>query len=134
MISIQNKIKIIQRHLIKDERGWFLKAITGLEDHIPSSTGEVYLTMGTPKQIKGGHYHPKALEWFTVIEGSAILRLEDIYTHERMEISMSIGESKTVFVPNNIAHDFMNVGDDNMIVLAYTDRLYDPQDTIKYKL
>ena len=50
-----NKVRIISRRLIKDERGWFLKAITGTEDEIPSHTGEVYLTMGTPGQIKGGH-------------------------------------------------------------------------------
>ena len=133
-MAIQDKIRIIPRRLIKDERGWFFKAITGTEVDIPSHTGEVYLTMATPGQIKGGHYHPKALEWFTVIEGSAILRLEDIITHEKLEIPMSIDEPKSVFVPNNIAHDFKNVGDDNMIVLAYTNRLYDPLDTIKYKI
>ena len=133
-MAIQDKIRIIPRRLIKDERGWFFKAITGTEADIPSHTGEVYLTMATPGQIKGGNYHPKALEWFTVIEGSAILRLEDIKTHEKLEIPMSIDESKSVFVPNNIAHDFKNVGDDNMIVLAYTDRLYDSKDTITYNL
>lgn len=133
-MSLQDKIRIIPRRLIKDERGWFFKAITGTEAELPSYTGEVYLTMGTSGQIKGGHYHPKALEWFTVIEGFAILRLKDINTGETLEIPMSLNESKSVFVPNYIAHEFMNVGDDNMLILAYTDRLYDPEDTIKYNL
>ena len=73
-----SKVQLIHRHLIKDERGWFFKAITGCEEGIPLHTGEVYLTMGIQGQIKGGHYHPEAVEWFTVIEGEAILRLEDI--------------------------------------------------------
>lgn len=128
------KVQIISRRLIKDERGWFFKAITGTEDGIPSHTGEVYLTMGTPGQIKGGHYHPNAVEWFTVIEGEAVLRLEDIETHERKEIPMNLEVANSVFVPNNVAHDFKNVGDSNMIILAYTDKLYDPADTIAYKL
>ena len=54
MAQIEN-VKIINRRLIADDRGWFLKAITGTEEGIPSHTGEVYLTMGKPGQKKGGH-------------------------------------------------------------------------------
>lgn len=129
-----DKVRIIPRRLIADDRGWFLKAITGTEEDIPSHTGEVYLTMGKPGQAKGGHYHPEAVEWFTVIEGSAVLRLEDIVTKKRMEIPLNLESAKTIYVPNNVAHDFKNVGDTNFIVLAYTDKLYDPKDTIAYKL
>ena len=59
------QVHVIQRRLITDDRGWFLKVITGTEEGIPSHTGEVYLTMGEPGQAKGGHYHPEAVEWFT---------------------------------------------------------------------
>ena len=131
---LKDRIKIIPRRLIRDERGWFFKAITGTEENIPSHTGEVYLTMGTKGQIKGGHYHSRAVEWFTVIEGKAKLKLEDIETHEKMEIMMSLEEAILVFVPNNVAHMFENVSNDNFIVLAYTDLLYDPSDTIIYQL
>lgn len=133
-MALKNRIKIIPRRLIKDDRGWFIKVITGTEENIPSHTGEVYLTMGKPGQTKGGHYHPEAVEWFTAIKGNALLRLEDIETHERMEIPMSLEEEKSVYVPNNIAHDFVNMGSDSFIVLAYTDKLYNPKDTIAYKL
>lgn len=127
------KVKIIPRRLITDERGWFFKAITGTEENIPNHTGEVYLTMGKPGQSKGGHYHPKAVEWFTVIEGKALLKLEDIETKERMEIEMSLEKAQSVFVPNGVAHFFENAGDTDFITLAYTDLLYDPADTIAYK-
>ena len=133
-MMLKDRIKIIPCRLIKDERGWFFKAITGTEENIPSHTGEVYLTMGTKGQAKGGHYHPRAVEWFTVIEGKAKLKLEDIETHEKMEIMMSLEEAILVFVPNNVAHIFENVSNDNFIVLAYTDLLYNPSDTITYQL
>lgn len=128
------QVKIIPRRLISDERGWFLKAITGREDGLPKHTGEIYLTMGKPGQSKGGHYHPQAKEWFTVIEGNAVLKLEDVVTKERQEIPMSLEQAQSVYVPNNVAHIFENIGDTNFIVLAYTDLLYDPIDTIAYKL
>ena len=115
-MALKDKIQIIPRKLIKDERGWFYKAITGMEDNIPDHTGEVYLTYGKPGFIRGGHYHPLAKEWFTIIEGKAILKLVEI----------------SVYVPSNIAHGFVSDGDSDFIVLAYSDRLYDPADTIKY--
>lgn len=129
-----DKVQIIQRRLIADDRGWFLKAITGTEEDIPNHTGEVYLTMGKPWQAKGGHYHPEAVEWFTLIQGSAVLKLEDIETHERRDIPMSLERAITVFIPNNVAHIVVNDSDKDFILLAYTDKLYDPKDTIAYSI
>ena len=134
MGSLQDRVKIIPRRLISDERGWFLKAITGTEEYIPSHTGEVYLTMGKPGQSKGGHYHPEALEWFTIIEGNAILKLEDIKTHERLDIEMSLEKAITVFIPSDVAHIVVNNSDKEFILLAYTDKLYNPTDTISYNI
>lgn len=132
--SLIERATIINRRLIADDRGWFLKAITGTEEGIPSHTGEVYLTMGKPGQAKGGHYHPEAVEWFTIIEGTAILKLEDVVTHERLDIEMSLEKAITVFIPNNVAHIVVNNSDKDFILLAYTDMLYDPKDTIAYTI
>lgn len=129
-----DKVKIIPRRLVSDERGWFLKAITGTEDNIPGHTGEVYLTMGKPGQSKGGHYHPLALEWFTAISGKIVLKLEDVETRARQDVHLSLESATTVFIPNNVAHTVVNEGEDDFILLAYTDRLYDPADTIPYQV
>lgn len=129
-----DKVQIINRRLIADERGWFLKAITGTEEGIPNHTGEVYLTMGKPGHAKGGHYHPEAVEWFTIIQGSAVLKLEDMETHEYRDIEMSLEKAITVFIPNNVAHIVVNNSDKDFILLAYTDKLYDPKDTIPYNI
>lgn len=126
------QVKIIQRELISDDRGWFIKVITGNEDNIPNKTGEIYLTMGKPGQSKGGHYHNIAFEWFTLIEGKAILKLKDVETLEIKEIEMSLDKAITIFIPNKVAHTIVNVGNTDFILLAYTDRQYDPADTIKY--
>lgn len=133
-MSKLDNVQIINRRLIVDERGWFLKAITGTEEGIPNHTGEVYLTMGKPGQAKGGHFHPEAVEWFTIIQGSAVLKLEDMETYERRDIEMSLDKAITVFIPNNVAHVVVNNGDSDFILLAYTDKLYDPKDTIAYTI
>lgn len=132
MTQLRDVIEIIPRKLLSDERGWFLKAITGKESNLPSYTGEVYLTMGRPGQSKGGHYHEQASEWFTLIEGEATLLLEDVVTKERIEIQMSLEKAVTVYVPKKVAHVVVNNSDRNFILLAYTDMLYSPKDTIAY--
>lgn len=129
-MSLKEKIKIIPRQLMKDDRGWFLKAITGKEEGLPAMTGEVYLTMGKPGESKGGHYHPKAMEWFTLVKGNVMLKLVDMNTLEKMQIMLKFEDAVTVFVPNNVGHIFVNDSNEDFILLAYTDLLYNPVDTI----
>ena len=76
----------------------------------------------------------EAVEWFTIIEGAAILKLEDIETHERRDIEMPFERAQTVFIPSNVAHIVVNNSDNDFILLAYTDRLYDPADTVAYTI
>ena len=129
---LQNKIIRYQRSLITDDRGWFIKTLTGKEDQLPNHTGEIYFTKCEPGFTRGGHYHPKALEWFTIIEGEAVLNLKDIITDEQIEIKLSANNPETIFVPNNIAHIFINESEQSFLLCAYTNLWYQPEDTIQY--
>ncbi|MDR3654047.1 MAG: WxcM-like domain-containing protein [Paludibacter sp.] len=131
-MSLASKIKIIERTRIEDSRGWFLKVITGKEENIPNYTGEIYLTNAVPNEAKGGHYHKAANEWFTLITGECELKLVDLITCEKLSIQLSASTPKTIYVPTNIAHIFMNNGTEDFILLAYTDKLYNPTDTILF--
>ena len=55
-------------------------------------------------------------------------------THENRDIEMSLDKAITVFIPNNVAHIVVNNSDKDFILLAYTDKLYDPKDTIPYNI
>lgn len=113
-----------------DHRGWFLKAIDGNEVDNPFSC-EVYFTAAKPGESKGGHYHVKAKEWFTLLKGKAELTLIDVVTDEKLVLLMDENNPMTIFVPENIAHVFKNVSEiDDFILAAFTNRKYDPEDTI----
>lgn len=131
-MSLIDKIQIIPRKLIKDKRGWFLKVINGEENNLPKYTGEIYFTNALPGQSRGGHYHLRAKEWFTLINGMCDLYLEDVETGEKMVISLSSNEPITVYVPSMIAHIFLNKSNEEYLLMAYNDLLYDPSDTIPY--
>ena len=134
MNNLSSKIKTFNRQLIKDNRGWFLKVIDGKEEKLPAYTGEIYFTCAAPGQIKGCHYHELANEWFSPVTGKAILKLEDIQTGEKLEILLDAENPVTVFVPSLIAHAFLNLGNNDFILCAYTDQLFKPEDTIFFNL
>jgi dTDP-4-dehydrorhamnose 3,5-epimerase-like enzyme len=131
-MSLKDKIKIIPRHLLIDNRGWFLKVINGKEENLPSYTGEVYVTSAVPGEAKGGHYHEKANEWFTLVNGECELKIVDVSTSEKLSISMSSTRPETIYIPNNIAHIFINNSSTDYILLAYSDQLFLPEDTIVF--
>lgn len=129
---MNKKIKIYDRNKISDSRGWFMKVITGKEELLPNHTGEVYITVAIAGEMKGGHYHIMANEWFTLIKGKCELVLIDIDTNELQKIVLDAENPQTIFVSPKLAHAFYNIGDSEFILLAYTDVLYDPRDTIQY--
>lgn len=131
-MSLVSKIKIIERKKQEDSRGWFLKVLTGKEENLPSYTGEIYLTNAAPNASKGGHYHNEANEWFTLITGECEAKLVDLATGERLSIQLSEFSPKTIYIPASIAHIFINKSNRDFILLAYTDQLYNPKDTIMF--
>ena len=135
-MSLMEKVRLIPRVLKADTRGWFLKVIDGSEEGLPNMTGEVYLTLARPGQVRGNHYHLLANEWFTVVQGTAQMILADTITGERVEMVFTGSSPATLFVPARIAHAFKNPENstDPMLLVAYSDQLYDPGDTIQHIL
>jgi UDP-2-acetamido-2,6-beta-L-arabino-hexul-4-ose reductase len=131
-VTAISRVKLIPRQLRADSRGWFLKVIDGKEEGLPLSTGEVYLTLAEPGHWRGKHFHPLAQEWFAVVQGSADVVLQDVATGEVRRLVLSAKSPETLYVPPGVAHVFHNRADatEPMLLVAYTDRLYDPADTI----
>jgi dTDP-4-dehydrorhamnose 3,5-epimerase-like enzyme len=129
--NLSQRIEIIKRKKIEDSRGWFLKSITGTEKGLPSFTGEIYTVYSEGGASRGGHYHEKASEWFTLLSGTSELKLKDIQTNESISILISADEPSTILVPPNIAHRFDAIDNKPFLLLAYTNILYNPDDTIQ---
>ena len=121
----------ITRKKISDHRGWFLKVIDGTEPGNPFPC-EVYFTAAKPGESKGGHYHPKANEWFSLVMGEATLNLINTATGERASVVLNSDEPCTIFVPAGVAHQFVNTGSGDFLVVAYTDRPYEAEDTVSW--
>jgi len=132
--SLEERIEIIPRKKIEDNRGWFLKVITGKEHGLPAYTGEIYTVFSENGASRGGHYHINATEWFTILQGKSILVLFDVHTQEKLTILLDINEPKTIVVPPYVAHRFDAVLEGPFLLLAYTNKLYKSEDTFPFEI
>lgn len=129
-----DKIEIWDLQRKEDARGWFLKILTGTEEFRNRLVGDVYFVCGIKNGVRGNHYHDKTNEWFCLIKGSCVLILEDIDSKKRQRVTLTENFPQLVYVPSRIAHAFYSEYDNDFIVIAFTDTIFDSNDTIKYEL
>jgi len=132
-MTVLDRAYTLPRTVKSDSRGQLWKILNGTE-HPPSEFGEIYVATVQPGHSRGGHYHPKANEWFTVLRGSARAVLTDPISGKDRSVELSAGEPTMLFVPAGLAHSFTNVdtGKLELWILAYSDQPYDPDDTVSY--
>ncbi|MCA9119920.1 MAG: dTDP-4-dehydrorhamnose 3,5-epimerase family protein [Planctomycetaceae bacterium] len=126
------KIHTIPRNHVSDARGWLLKVISGDEENLTASQGEVYVVFAEPGATRGNHFHRLADEWFTVIQGKCNVSLYDIEENQYLEMLLSADEPQTLYVPAGVAHAFRAPSDspEGFTLVAYSSRQYDSSDTI----
>jgi len=129
-MNLSQRIQVIERRLLHDARGALLKALKGDEPNLPAVVGEIYVVWAEPGQSRGGHFHLKTAEWFTLLEGECRLTLADPNENERLELVLNMERPQTVFVPAGIAHRFDNLSQSRWLLLAFASRPYDASDTV----
>lgn len=123
---------VIERRKIVDLRGFFLKTMTGFEDGLPQTFGEIYVIKGEAGQARANHYHNAATEWFTILQGQVRLNLKHVDTGETASVLLTDEHPVTVRVNPRVAHSLVGIQQIDYILMAYTDVRYDPVDTIAH--
>ena len=98
--------------------------------------GQVYVFTVTPGQTKGDHYHTRKTEWFCVLSGEGVLDLCERSTGTRESIPMSGEVPSVVRIPPGDAHAMRNVGQTELVVVAYITEPFSPAnpDTFPYQV
>jgi dTDP-4-dehydrorhamnose 3,5-epimerase len=92
----------------------------------------MYLTAAAPGKMRGAHYHCKTWEWFLVIKGSARFLAKPEASPEWSSLDLSEDVPKLIEVPPFVAHVFVGTGSMEMVLLAYSNRPFDPNDADTY--
>lgn len=118
----------------EDERGFLLKAVKK-EYTGDAPFGEIYFVSASPGTVRANHFHRETTEWFVVVHGEGLLTLADADNpNDKREIPMGKENRVCVRIPRGVAHSIRAVGHDDMLMMAFADRPYDPQATDTFGL
>lgn len=109
-----------------DRRGRFVEMVK------TKDSGQVSFFTAHPGVTRGGHYHHSKNEKFLVIQGKARFGFRHLVTGEACELFTTDQKPEVVDTVPGWAHDITNVGDNEMIVMLWSNEIYDPKfpDTI----
>lgn len=114
----------------EDVRGVFVEM---LKTH---DSGQFSYFTAHPGVTRGGHYHHTKTEKFLVVKGAARFSFRHVESGEVHELSVSADIPEVVETIPGWAHDITNIGQEEMMVMLWSNEIFDRQrpDTIKYQL
>lgn len=98
--------------------------------------GQIYfITFNGKSVIRGNHFHKKWREWFGIVTGSAIVKLEDVITKEHVSLKLDAGHKTYIRleIGPNIAHAFKSLSS-SVSLLNYGDKEWSAKDSHPYVL
>jgi UDP-2-acetamido-2,6-beta-L-arabino-hexul-4-ose reductase len=116
--------------LHEDHRGRFVEMLK------TKDSGQFSFFTGHAGITRGGHYHHSKNEKFLVIQGRARFGFRHIVTGETYELFTDGAKPEVVETVPGWSHDITNIGDNEMIVILWSNENFDRQhpDTISHKV
>lgn len=102
-----------------DSRGWFSEFLK-----IPDG-GQISVSMTKPGFKRGNHWHHTKNEKFLVVSGEGIIKFKKVDSNLVAEYHVSGNKMKVVDVPVGYLHSIQNVGDSEMIMVMWSNEVYD---------
>ena len=114
----------------KDKRGIFVEMLK------TKSSGQISFFTAKPGVTRGQHFHHTKNEQFLVVKGKATFKFFSLNSKEKYQIKVNSKNPKIVQSIPGWAHDITNHGDEEMIVLLWSNEVFNEciPDTYEYKI
>ncbi len=122
------KIQIIDLQKRPDERGWLIEVLGGDLPNGCKEIGQLHVSVAYPGKVRGNHYYTRKVEWFCVPAGKGLLLLKDRETGETREVIMGADKLKTIKIEPDVIHAIKNIGEEDMVLIVYSNEPFDPDD------
>lgn len=109
-----------------DERGVFAECFKS------AAGGQISVNITKPRKTKGGHWHHTKTEKFVVVSGSGVVRFQKPGGGKVLLYPVSAEKLEVIDVPPGYAHDITNTGDSDMVMLIWTNQIFDPSNPDTY--
>lgn len=138
-IEVEKCSEITELEKKEDKRGFLVEFLKeGDLDSGSKKFAQIYVTTLASGAIRGNHYHKERLEWIAIFNGRVRVVLENTKTKKREDFILDNSGKflKRVCIKNGISHAFKNISNSTVVLVAYTDKIYDPKrpDTYDYKI
>ena len=111
-----------------DSRGSFA------EFYKNDDTGQVSFFIAKKGKIRGHHFHHSKVEKFLVVQGKAIFNMFDISTKKKLSFKLDDKNLKIVESIPGYQHYIKNVGNSDLIVLLWSNEIFDVKKPDTYKI
>jgi UDP-2-acetamido-2,6-beta-L-arabino-hexul-4-ose reductase len=113
-----------------DERGNLTELIKS------SQFGQIFVSTTKPGITRGNHYHHTKVEKFCVIKGKGRINFRKIDGEKVISYDVTGGQIEMVDIPPGYTHNIENTGDEEMIVLFWSNEMFskDKPDTYFLKV
>tara|TARA_Y100001936_G_scaffold188591_1_gene186897 strand:- start:26 stop:430 length:405 start_codon:yes stop_codon:yes gene_type:complete len=125
-------IEILDLDKKSDERGWLIEVLGGELPDGCKKFGQIHVSVAYPGKVRGNHFHTRKVEWFCVPTGKGLLILKDQETGETQEVMMGVNNLKTIKIKPGTIHAIKNIGEDDMVLIVYSNESFDPEDPDTY--
>ena len=125
-IPIESLVSQFLTH--KNERGSFTEFARN-EDF-----GQFSINVSKPGIIKGNHWHQTKHEKFIVVQGTAVIRLRQVFDTKVHEIKVSSDVFSVVDIPSGYVHHIENIGEGDLITIMWASELFTDQHPDTYPM
>ena len=123
-------IKIYKSVKHMDNRGWLSEIIK--ESLTKEPIKQVYISLSHKGSVRGGHFHKRKVEWFSVISGKAKIVLEDLNSKEKKVLILSDENIILIEVRPFVYHTVESLSDKMLLFVAVNEE-YDKNDKDTYR-
>lgn len=104
-----------------DDRGQLVETV---RSH--GGQGQTFISTTRPGVTRGEHFHLGKIERFVVISGTARIRLRRIFANDIITFDINGEVPAAIDMPTMWAHNVTNTGPDELTMMFWTDKLFDP--------
>jgi dTDP-4-dehydrorhamnose 3,5-epimerase-like enzyme len=106
--------------LSRDRRGLVVEPVHG---DLLAQQRNVHLVLTQPGHVRGNHYHERGTE-VTLALGPALFRYRD--GDAVRDVSIARGEAVRITIAPGVAHAFIGLGPEDMVLIGFNTELHDP--------
>ena len=104
-----------------DDRGWLFELLKS------DSFGQIFVSTTAPGVTRGNHYHDSKVEKFCLIQGKGMIRFREPNSSSVLEYEVNDQDIRVVDIPPGVTHSIENIGDSTMVVLFWSNQIFDPE-------